>query len=272
MSADTEVAEATRSAAQSVESRGTPAGVDVLGQPRRGRDTTRHALASVARVARTQAGENDLLQIVHGAERVGRVAYKLQRNASVMVRGVVKPPYAATDSLDSLECFKLSEGVGYRVLYDRSALARPPQLDVTSRLVSFGEQARVVHAAPTKLLVVDDMVALLPLIADEQSVDSAVVIRSSAMLTAVLRIFDDLWRFAAPLRSEPEALQGDVAPSEEERWILSLLASGATDATIGRMMGFSARTAHRRVRELITRMGVETRFQAGVQAAKLGWL
>lgn len=54
--------------------------------------------------------------------------------------------------------------------------------------------------------------------------------------------------------------------------VLSLLAAGATDETIGRLMGASARTAHRRVRELIARLGVQTRFQAGMRAVQLGWL
>ena len=135
-----------------------------------------------------------------------------------------------------------------------------------------GEQARVIHVAPTKMILVDNEVALLPLTTTEQTVESAVVIRSSAMLVAVMRIFEDLWRFAAPFTSDQRVITGDEQPSEEERWILSLLASGATDDTIGRLMGFSARTAHRRVRELIARLGVETRFQAGMQAVKLGWL
>jgi hypothetical protein len=232
----------------------------------------REAVASVTRAARAQSGSGGVLQVVHGAKRVGWAAYELQRNASEIVHGVVKPPYAITDSLDSLECRKLAEGVDFRVLYDRSSLALPPQLDITARMVSLGEQARVVHLAPTKLLVVDNEVALLPLTTSERTVDSAVVIRSSAMLTGLIRIFEDMWRFAAPFTSEHDHAGGGDQPSEEERWILSLLASGSTDDTIGRLMGFSARTAHRRVRELIARLGVETRFQAGVQAVKLGWL
>jgi DNA-binding CsgD family transcriptional regulator len=232
----------------------------------------REAVASVARAARAQAGNGGVLQVVHGAKRVGWAAYELQRNASELVQGVVKPPYAATGSLDSLESVKLAEGVDYQVLYDRSALALPPQLELTSRLVSLGEQARVIHVAPTKLVVVDNEVALLPLTTSEQTVESAVVIRSSAMLAAIMRIFDDLWRFAAPFTADQQSVTDEIQPSEEERWILSLLASGATDDTIGRLMGFSARTAHRRVRELIARLGVETRFQAGMQAVKLGWL
>lgn len=232
----------------------------------------REAVASVARAARAQAGNGGVLQVVHGAKRVGWAAYELQSNANELVQGVAKPPYAATGALDSLESRKLAEGVHFHVLYDRSALARPPQLELTSRLVSMGEQARVIHVAPTKLILVDNEVGLLPLTASEQTVESAVVIRSSAMLAAIMRIFDDLWRFAAPFTPDQEPVNGEVLPSEEERWILSLLASGATDDTIGRLMGFSARTAHRRVRELVARLGVETRFQAGMQAVKLGWL
>lgn len=232
----------------------------------------RETVASVARAARAQAGSGGVIQVVHGAKRIGWAAYELQRSATERVQGVVKPPYASFDALNSVECLKLSEGVDFQVLYDRSALARAPQLDVTSRLVALGEQARVIHVAPTKLVVVDNEIALLPLTTSDQTVESAVVLRSSAMLGGIMRIFEDLWRFAAPFSAGHEPITGEVQPSEEERWILSLLASGATDDTIGRLMGFSARTAHRRVRELIARLGVETRFQAGMQAVKLGWL
>ncbi|MEU6267489.1 DNA-binding response regulator [Saccharopolyspora shandongensis] len=232
----------------------------------------RAQVASVTRAARAQSGNGGVLQVVHGAKRVGWAAYELQRNATQLVQGVAKPPYVTTGPLDSLESRKLAEGVQYQVLYDRSALARPPQLDITTKLVAMGEQARVIHVAPTKLIMVDNEIALLPLTVSETSVESAVVVRSSAMLAAIARIFEDLWRFAAPFTADQDLSGHELQPTEEERWILSLLASGATDDTIGRLMGFSARTAHRRVRELISRLGVETRFQAGMQAVKLGWL
>ncbi|KEI44639.1 LuxR family transcriptional regulator [Saccharopolyspora rectivirgula] len=233
----------------------------------------RAAVASVARAAARTATKGGVLQVVHGAQRVGQMAYELQRGAKQLVQGVAKPPYAATNPLDSLEARKLAEGVQYQVIYDRSALAaRSPQLDITTQLVARGEQARVIHVAPTKLVIVDNEIALLPLTVSTSTVESAVVIHNSAMLAAINRIFENLWRFAAPFTAEHDLPASDMQPTEEERWILSLLASGATDDTIGRLMGFSARTAHRRVRELIARLGVETRFQAGMQAVKLGWL
>jgi len=37
-------------------------------------------------------------------------------------------------------------------------------------------------------------------------------------------------------------------------------------------MGLSLRTVRRRVAELMIELGVDTRFQAGAEAAKRGWL
>ena len=54
--------------------------------------------------------------------------------------------------------------------------------------------------------------------------------------------------------------------------ILTLLAAGASDATIARQSGISQRTVERRVRALMDQLGAGTRFQAGVQAARRGWL
>ncbi|HEY8820946.1 MAG TPA: LuxR C-terminal-related transcriptional regulator [Dermatophilaceae bacterium] len=54
--------------------------------------------------------------------------------------------------------------------------------------------------------------------------------------------------------------------------ILSLLSDGRSDSTIARESGISVRTVERRVRSLMDRLGAKTRFQAGVQAARRGWI
>ena len=54
--------------------------------------------------------------------------------------------------------------------------------------------------------------------------------------------------------------------------ILSLLSDGHSDSTIARESGISVRTVERRVRSLMDRLGAKTRFQAGVQAARRGWI
>jgi DNA-binding NarL/FixJ family response regulator len=54
--------------------------------------------------------------------------------------------------------------------------------------------------------------------------------------------------------------------------VLTLLAAGATDTAIAHQLGISLRTAQRRISDIMTALGTETRFQAGIQAAKRGWL
>ena len=54
--------------------------------------------------------------------------------------------------------------------------------------------------------------------------------------------------------------------------VLQQLLSGATDHTASRLLGLSPRTYSRRVSELLDYLGVESRFQAGVEAARRGWL
>jgi DNA-binding NarL/FixJ family response regulator len=51
-----------------------------------------------------------------------------------------------------------------------------------------------------------------------------------------------------------------------------MLAAGAKDSAIARSMGVSTRTITRLVGELTTILGASSRFQAGVRAARLGWL
>lgn len=61
-------------------------------------------------------------------------------------------------------------------------------------------------------------------------------------------------------------------PEEDFRVLLVLLAAGLTDAAIARAQGWSERTTQRRVQQLLSNLGAVTRFQAGLIAARRGWL
>jgi hypothetical protein len=54
--------------------------------------------------------------------------------------------------------------------------------------------------------------------------------------------------------------------------ILEELLSGDTDATVSRRLCISPRTFSRRVAELLDYLGVNTRFQAGMEVALRGWV
>ena len=57
-----------------------------------------------------------------------------------------------------------------------------------------------------------------------------------------------------------------------DRELVALLAAGAKDDVVARHLGTSTRTLSRRISELMDHLHVRTRFQAGVQAVRLGWL
>lgn len=61
-----------------------------------------------------------------------------------------------------------------------------------------------------------------------------------------------------------------VPPPEHLMPILQQLLTGATDHTASRLLGLSPRTYSRRVSELLEFLGVASRFQAGVEAARRG--
>lgn len=63
-----------------------------------------------------------------------------------------------------------------------------------------------------------------------------------------------------------------VPPPEHLLPVVQQLLTGATDLTASRQLGLSPRTYSRRVSELLEYLGVESRFQAGVEAARRGWL
>jgi DNA-binding NarL/FixJ family response regulator len=54
--------------------------------------------------------------------------------------------------------------------------------------------------------------------------------------------------------------------------VLRLLASGLTDEAVARKVGLSARTVRRTIASLSDRLQANSRFQAGAQAVRRGWI
>lgn len=210
--------------------------------------------------------------VLDGPEQIRRAVERLQDDARHEVFCIDRPPYAGTPA-SPVERRRLADGVSYRVVYDRSALSVPGYLELVSELVELGERARVGSTVPMKLMIVDRAVAVTPLRIQGDVLLQALLIQDPALVAGLVRVFTDAWRAAVPLGPEGMPLADTPErPSSEERQVLALLAAGATDEMIGRLLNVSPRTAHRRVRDLAAKLGAETRFQAGVQAVRLGWL
>ncbi|HET6706955.1 hypothetical protein [Amycolatopsis sp.] len=81
-------------------------------------------------------------------------------------------------------------------------------------------------------------------------------------------LYDVVWAEAVELHKfRPHGIKPD---NEMTAKVLGLLGNGCKDEAAARQLGLSVRTYRRHVADLMTRLHVSCRFQAGVQAVRLG--
>ncbi|MFD5552560.1 LuxR C-terminal-related transcriptional regulator [Streptomyces sp. NPDC127068] len=172
---------------------------------------------------------------------------------------------------DDLEM--LARGVTLRLLVSTGAARSPGAAGYLSTLSDHGAEIRVAATVPLQLDVIDRRVSVF---AGEQPQEEGAwaegtVLRSARLAACFARIFEHQWDVsAAHVRTAP---RGDVQEwTPREREVLALLAAGAKDETIARRLGCSERTLRRLLAALVDRLGAESRFAAGVRAARLGLL
>lgn len=131
-------------------------------------------------------------------------------------------------------------------------------------------RARFADAIPFKLIVVDRTVAAVPLDL-ELLYNGLLLIRDPVVVQALVRAHHACWTTAEELvRLPPPRPAG--GPPELLRPVLEALVSGLTDEAAAARLGMSARTYSRRVGELMAALGTTSRFRAGAEAARRGWL
>src|SRR6476659_8802335 len=150
-------------------------------------------------------------------------------------------------------------------LYPVRALQEAP--DTLRARAEVGEQIRVLPDLPTRMFIIGTTHAVLPeplgFVDEPRS-----LVRQQGLVEALTLLFELLWERAAPV---PSLDRGEPRP-DLRRFLLQQLASGAQDEQIARTLGISLRTVRRRVSDVLTELGADTRFQAGVEAARRGWL
>jgi DNA-binding CsgD family transcriptional regulator len=159
----------------------------------------------------------------------------------------------------------IATGRRSRAIYPVRAITEAPDALRTRALL--GEQVRVISEVPTRMFILGETHAVLPEpigFADEPRVH----VRQRSIVAALTLWFEALWSRAAPV-PDLESGEGDL---DARQFLLEQLVAGATDEVIARKLGISLRTVRRRVAGLMTELGVDTRFQAGVEAVRRGWL
>jgi DNA-binding CsgD family transcriptional regulator len=158
----------------------------------------------------------------------------------------------------------IANGRTSRAIYPVRAVHDAP--DALRARVAVGEQIRVLPDLPSRLLVIGDSHAVVPEPLGYADVPLSIV-RQQGVVEAMAQWFELLWEQAvAP------SLDENTAPLDLRGFLLQQLAAGGHDEQIARMLGISLRTVRRRVADLMSELGADSRFQAGVEAARRGWL
>jgi DNA-binding CsgD family transcriptional regulator len=241
----------------------------------RERDLSRlraHARQLAAEQARHDARHHpaELVEVIEGATNVRNTFVRLQREAREQIRGFDRPPYLDDPVSGNPEAEPPDRG---------------PRADVPRRLrpvsaCHTSAYGRCVAAHPARRAgqgvrprADEDGALRRPAGADPRDHGGLRPGRrlpgASSMLDAFSELFEALWDRAVPLNRS--AADSDALPPDDAE-LVGLLASGATDETIARTLGWSVRTVHRHVHRLMTDVGAETRFQAGMEAVRRNWV
>lgn len=224
-------------------------------------------LALEYRAEAAEPAVHDLVEVVTGAGAVARRFQQLRLGAREEVCALLSGPEEGDGDRAAVR------GVEYRVVIDREVLTLPTGVRAASSALARGARIRVSPAVPTKLLIADGSLAMVPLTAPGAE-PAALVVHASGLLESLRGLFEAVWRESFPLRlgvtGHPE--EGDGGPDTTDLEILSLLLAGMTDASVAKHLELGLRTVQRRVKGLMELTGVTTRLQLGWHAYERGWV
>ncbi|MFF2525251.1 helix-turn-helix domain-containing protein [Streptomyces liangshanensis] len=232
-------------------------------------------LAEEYRADAREPAVHDLVEVVTGASAVAHRFVQLQLGATSEVCALVTgKPVAVTGMDNEAEERAATRGVAYRVVIEREVLAAPTGVTELSAALGRDEQVRVTERVPTKLVVADRNLAMVPL-TGRGAEPAALVVHASGLLESLTGLFEAVWRDAVPLRlgSGDEILEdAPPGPDSTDLEVLSLLLAGMTDASVAKQLDLGLRTVQRRVKGLMELSGVTTRLQLGWHAYEKGWV
>ncbi|MGW1465949.1 LuxR family transcriptional regulator [Streptomyces sp. NPDC002308] len=211
------------------------------------------------------------IETVRGGQAISERVTALLASAQTEVSLLDRPPYA-TSAPDGVPAplgvgDLVRRGVRVRVVVDREGLEFPGRARGLGELAEQGVEIRVATDLPTKLITVDRQVTLLPPNDAADPSQAAVVATDSLLSNALVPLFEEIWERALPIGAG-----GTDAVTDEDGELLTMLAAGLKDEAIARRLDLHVHTVRRRISRLMASLSAETRFQAGIQAARRGRL
>ncbi|MER5220752.1 LuxR C-terminal-related transcriptional regulator [Streptomyces flaveus] len=175
----------------------------------------------------------------------------------------------AREAAASLNEEALARGVTIRAVCRDSFRNDTETLTYARWLVELGSEMRTVPTVPIQMVIVDRKIAVVPAQADNPRA-AALEVRSPGIVAALHALFEQVWEVGLPFGQQIPRDQDGCTPTERE--LLRMAAGGDTDEAAARRLGVSLRTVRRMMAHLMERLDAASRFQAGVNATKRGWL
>lgn len=158
-------------------------------------------LAEEYRATAAEPAVHDLVEVVIGASAVTQRFLQLQLGATEEVCALVTgTPVAVTGMENDAEEQAADRGVRYRVVLERAVLDQPDGITELTAALDRDEQVRVVDKVPTKLVVADRTLAMVPL-TSHTAEPAALVVHASGLLELLSGLFESIWRDALPCAS-----------------------------------------------------------------------
>jgi DNA-binding CsgD family transcriptional regulator/sugar-specific transcriptional regulator TrmB len=166
---------------------------------------------------------------------------------------------------------QIENGVQVRSIFSRHLISVPQDAGHLRAKADLGVQVRLAPYVPMNMIIADEQFAVLP-VDPEDRLAGAILARGSALVRSYRALFEHSWHMAMPFHEQWRPPHGRDGLTEQQRAALRMLASGMKDEKIARHLGVSLRTVSRMISDLMQELEASSRFEAGVRAARLGWL
>jgi sugar-specific transcriptional regulator TrmB len=219
------------------------------------------------------------LEVVRGRSNIANWINHLLRSTEVQIRMFAKPPFAVV-GVSETEAEKefARRRMRERIIIERAVLDESDAEENLLASLDRGQEIRLAETLPSKLLIVDDAQAIVPLDDGGESHDAVVAIGPGGLLASLASLFEAEWERATQLREapgrrvDPYPARVDDLDDPIDRKVLALLLAGHTDAAVAARLGIGLRTVQRRIRHLMDLASTDSRVLLGWYARDRGWL
>lgn len=237
-----------------------------------GAGTVVEQLAELYRRRRNGPAGSDQFATVVTGEDVNQAVYDMLTATRVEIVNLDRQPFVDPRRPQALQPAMLDvfeRGVTVRTIYAADAFRVAGYNEYMNQASLLGEQSRLLNHLPMRFLVSDGATAMLPLASEGPWITAALIVDGHALVEDLRHAFEELWTRATPLSNRDGS---EAAFTEGELLLLRMLSSDMTEGAMGRHLGASARTVGRRLAVLQHKLGAQTRFGMGAEAARRGLL